>query len=309
MHNIFSRARFSVISGNNVEKDYIEIPSLVFEKICWDPNVMKKLSSHIDNGSKITDALIKKLVKTRNLNIGINYRKNIFFALYDQLVHSSDKFYSLCEKLLISDTDDTGLVDTMVGVYTQSFNKTFSFDDVNKKYTLEIMDRIYPPSFTPTLINGNECMNYNSILSEVYAADIYYEKFFDAPLSKKNATEFMTLMMNPGGGMPGLKQISNYLGRKPNVDNFLKYNNILSDDSERSSMFFKSSEQNEGSRSQTTRKESDSDESTVVENGYNSSDNGFGVIEVDRQTEDAADSYYITENTETLSKYKSIFTK
>lgn len=293
MHNIFGAQPISHFSGVVVEKDYVKIPSLVMEKLCWEPDIMKRLSSHYISGRPIPDTLINKLRQARNIDIGIHYRKNIFFALYDLMVHSSDKFFSLAEKLIMDNTQPDIINDTMYDIYRQSFNKIFKVEGL-EKMDIEMIHNAYPPAFTPVMILGNECFNYNCIWGEICATDIYVERFNPKDLlNKENGQRFIDELFSYGGSRKSMDGIVSYLGRKPTIDNFLSYNDMIEDDE--MSIFFHTD------RTETNLKKIDIDSETIK----NDSDEDNRFTEGARRLSD--ESAYMTENTETLRKYKNIF--
>lgn len=336
MHNIIGSTRISQFSGTNTEKDFVEIPALVLEKLCWEPSIIKRLSSHYINGTQLPNAMINKMIKSRNMNIGINYRRNIFFALYDQMVHSSDKFFGLCEKILMSDESDDNINDAMYNIYRQSFNQVFKLDFVeNGKFNLEMVHDSFPPAFSPSLILGNECHNYNSIWSEICATDIYYDKFKDDPLNPINGKEFVDMIFGKKGGLDNMKNMTDYLHRKPTINNFLLYNDMASDEAEYSIFFHGDTSQSEinktssnhdninknNNKNNNKNDESHSDSTVInVSETRHSANNNIPPIDSESDSDDTNcfteakksvndDSSYMTENTETLKRYKNIFTK
>jgi Zn-dependent oligopeptidase len=335
MHNILGSTRISQFSGTNAERDFVEIPALVLEKLCWEPSIIRRLSSHYVNGTHLPDSIVRKMIKSRNMNIGINYRRNIFFALYDQMVHSSDKFFGLCERILMSDESDDNINDAMYDIYRQSFNQVFKLDFIeNGKYNLEMIHDNFPPAFSPSLILGNECHNYNSIWSEVCATDIYYDKFKSDPLNTANGKEFIDTIFGKKGNVNNMDNIIDYLHRKPTIDNFLLYNDMASDEAEYSIFFngdntqseidkMKTSSNNNSNNPNNNKHEALDSESTLINASqtHQDADKNITVIDSESDSDDDTnrfteakgqfndDASYITENTETLKRYKNIFTK
>jgi Zn-dependent oligopeptidase len=58
--NITRYARFH---GTNVARDFVEAPSQMLENWCWEPEVLKKMSSHYKTKEPLSDDLIKKIIK------------------------------------------------------------------------------------------------------------------------------------------------------------------------------------------------------------------------------------------------------
>ena len=100
VYQILAKSKFCAFSGSNVEFDFVQIPPLILDNMCWDPIILKRLSSHCDTKNELPDNIIEKMIKIRNLNIGIHYKKVILSSIYDQLIHSSTEFITICENFL-----------------------------------------------------------------------------------------------------------------------------------------------------------------------------------------------------------------
>ena len=54
MHNICCGARFSSHSADNVERDFLEIPSQVLEQWLRDGEILRRLSKHVESGEQLS---------------------------------------------------------------------------------------------------------------------------------------------------------------------------------------------------------------------------------------------------------------
>lgn len=61
IHGMLSKCHYRSISGTNVPRDFVELPSQVMENWCREPQVMKEFAHHYQTGEVIPDALIKKI--------------------------------------------------------------------------------------------------------------------------------------------------------------------------------------------------------------------------------------------------------
>lgn len=232
--NIFGYSKFSVFSGVNVESDYVQAPALIVEKLCWEKKIIKKLSQHYKTGKTLPNEIVDKIIKIRNIRIGYFYKQHIILSLYDQLVHSNSKFIELCEESITKSKKYNR--DTMTATYNKLFSKIFMFRNLNNDITTIYLDKnTLDHRIWSNIANNFAAQNYGFLWSDVHATDIYCDKFN----KNGNSIEFRNKMLSHGGSKDAIVQISNYLGRKSNSDNFLKYHSFISNEPEYS-FFFKS---------------------------------------------------------------------
>ena len=70
LHGLLSNVRFPRISGTNVARDFVELPSQIFEHWLEEPAVLEKFAVHVETGEPMPRALLDKLNAARNFNQG-----------------------------------------------------------------------------------------------------------------------------------------------------------------------------------------------------------------------------------------------
>lgn len=195
MHQVLTRARYAMFSGTSVKHDFVETPSQMFENWCWKKEPLKKMSGYYgDRNKPIPDKLIEDLIRTKLVNIGIRYLRQVSFGLIDMTYHTSSK------------VDSTKI-----------------YKDISKKIMMiAIPDNTVPQASFGHLMGGYDAGYYGYLWSEVYAHDLFseFEKYglFNTELGKK----YRTLILERGGEIEPDELIQSFLGRKPNMDAFLK---------------------------------------------------------------------------------------
>jgi peptidyl-dipeptidase Dcp len=70
LHGLLSNVRFPRLSGTNVARDFVELPSQIFEHWLEEPAVLEKFAVHVETGRPMPKALLEKLTAARNFNQG-----------------------------------------------------------------------------------------------------------------------------------------------------------------------------------------------------------------------------------------------
>ena len=88
LHGLLSNVTYERLSGTNVLRDFVELPSQLFEHWLEEPEVLKRHARHVVTGEPIPDALIEKLHAARHFNQGYETVRYTASALVDMAVHS-----------------------------------------------------------------------------------------------------------------------------------------------------------------------------------------------------------------------------
>jgi len=88
LHGLLSNVTYERISGTNVLRDFVELPSQLFEHWLEEPEVLKRHARHHETGAPIPDALIERLHRARHFNQGYETVRYTASALVDMAVHA-----------------------------------------------------------------------------------------------------------------------------------------------------------------------------------------------------------------------------
>ena len=89
LHGLLSDVTYERVSGTSVLRDFVELPSQIFEHWLAEPEVLKRHARHYQTGEPIPDALIAKLHDARFFNQGYETVRYTASALVDMAVHAS----------------------------------------------------------------------------------------------------------------------------------------------------------------------------------------------------------------------------
>ncbi|KAI3618069.1 metallopeptidase [Moniliophthora roreri] len=194
-HGLLSRTEFSRFHGTSVARDFVEAPSQMLENWCWEPRVLEKMSSHYETKRPLSAELIDKLIKSRYVNVGLFYLRQIFFAKFDIKVHTDQE-----------PTDYTNLWTSM-----------------RESISLVKSGKPCPGQGTFGHITGGyDAGYYGYTYSLVFAADMYATVFKADPLDPARGQRYREKILRPGGSREELDSLKDFLGREPDSDAFIK---------------------------------------------------------------------------------------
>jgi len=88
LHGMLSNCTYQRLSGTNVLRDFVELPSQLFEHWISEPTVLAKHARHYQTGEPIPEELLKRLMAARSFNQGFNTVEYTSSALVDTALHS-----------------------------------------------------------------------------------------------------------------------------------------------------------------------------------------------------------------------------
>jgi len=194
-HELLSRTQYSRFHGTTIALDFAEAPSQMLENWCWEPKVLKKMSSHYKTQEPLPDDLIAKIVKSCYVNSGLFYLRQLVFSTFDLVVHDNS---------LDPNTD-----------YTKLWNEL-------REQIAYLRGGDQPGQGAFGHIAGDYDVGYYGYAySLVFAADMYSTVFKKAPLDPKLGKLYRDKILLPGGSRDAMDLLKDFLGREPNPKAFV----------------------------------------------------------------------------------------
>jgi peptidyl-dipeptidase Dcp len=88
LHGLLSNVTYERLSGTQVLRDFVELPSQIFEHWAVEPEVLRRHARHWKTNEPIPDELIARLHRARLFNQGYETVRYAASALVDMAVHS-----------------------------------------------------------------------------------------------------------------------------------------------------------------------------------------------------------------------------
>lgn len=198
LHTLLSDVHYPMISGTSVARDFVELPSQLYEHWLSVPEVLEKHARHAETGEPIPQKLVEKVLAAENVDQGRETVTYVASALVDIDLHSGD---APADPMAAQDAtlERIGMPEPLALRHAaQHFQHVFSGDGYSSGY-------------------------YSYMWSEVMDADAF-EAFTEAgdafdPETAKRLEEFI---YSAGGSRDPAELYMAYRGAMPSVDALLK---------------------------------------------------------------------------------------
>ncbi len=87
LHGMLSDVTYPIISGTNVARDFVELPSQLYEHWLEQPEMLRMFARHYSTGEPMPEALLQKLISARQFNQGFATVEYAASALVDLGLH------------------------------------------------------------------------------------------------------------------------------------------------------------------------------------------------------------------------------
>ncbi len=87
LHQMLSDVVYPSISGTSVARDFVELPSQLFEHWLERPEVLERFATHAETGAPLPAPLMRRLLAARNYDTGFQTAEFIASALVDLAFH------------------------------------------------------------------------------------------------------------------------------------------------------------------------------------------------------------------------------
>ena len=94
MHSMLSDCRYWSLSGTNVYRDFVELPSQIMENWAEEKEWLEEVALHHETGEKMPEALIHKIIQSRNFHNGYAFVRQLSFGFNDMSWHSLTQPYT-----------------------------------------------------------------------------------------------------------------------------------------------------------------------------------------------------------------------
>jgi len=90
LHGMLSNVTYPSVSGTGVSRDFVELPSQLYEHWLTVPEILKQYAVHFETGKPMPQDLLDKVLAARSFNAGFNTVEFTSSALVDMAFHTRD---------------------------------------------------------------------------------------------------------------------------------------------------------------------------------------------------------------------------
>jgi peptidyl-dipeptidase Dcp len=88
LHGMLSDCTYESLSGTNVKRDFVELPSQIMENWAWEKEWLDTWAAHYETGEKIPDEILARLRESVTYNEGYACMRQLSFGLLDMAWHT-----------------------------------------------------------------------------------------------------------------------------------------------------------------------------------------------------------------------------
>jgi len=200
LHGLLSDVTYPMISGTGVARDFVELPSQLYEHWLSQPDVLSKFAVHYKTGEPMPADLLEKLLAAANFNQGFATVEYTASALIDLELH------------LLEDPGDLDVAD----FEKRELGKIGMPDAITMRHRIPHFQHVFSG-------DGYSAGYYSYMWSEVMDADAFgaFEEkgdIFDPETSEK----LLTFIYSAGGRQDPEEAYVAFRGRAPKIDALLE---------------------------------------------------------------------------------------
>ncbi|RZI75092.1 MAG: M3 family peptidase [Variovorax sp.] len=207
LHHMLTRINERDVSGiSGVEWDAVELPSQFMENFCWEWDVLKHMTSHVDTGEPLPRALFDKMTAAKNFQSGLQTLRQIEFSLFDMLLHTR------YDASTATPGDVMGLLGEVRAEVAVMPSPEFSRT---------------PNTFSHIFSGGYAAGYYSYKWAEVLSADAYaaFEETAgsNGEPSVETGRRYREAILEAGGSRSAMESFKAFRGREPQLDALLRH--------------------------------------------------------------------------------------
>lgn len=88
LHGVFAEGRYGSLTGTNVPRDFVELPSQIMENWAYEPEFLNSFAKHYQTGEVIPAALIDKIVAAKNYLAAYGQVRQLHYGIIDMAWHT-----------------------------------------------------------------------------------------------------------------------------------------------------------------------------------------------------------------------------
>ena len=198
LHGMLAEGRYKSLTGTNVVRDFVELPSQLMENWAYEPDWLQTFARHWETGAMIPQEYIDRIVAARNFLAGYAQVRQLQFGITDMAWHT------------LTTAPEGDIV-------------TFEQEVLQPGAVLpQIPGIAFSPSFNHIFSGGYAAGYYAYKWAEVLEADAFAWFQEKGIFSREAAGRFRDTILSRGGSVDADVLYRDFRGRNPEPEALLK---------------------------------------------------------------------------------------
>ena len=197
LHGLLTKCNYKGISGTNVVRDFVELPSQINEHWATEPEVLKMYAKHYQTGETIPDSLIEKILNQKTIKQGFMTTELLAAAILDMNLHN------------LTDTKNLDVL----AYEKEAMNQLNLIPEIAPRYRTTYFNHI---------IGGYAAGYYSYLWANVLDNDAFEAFKEHGIFDKKTADLFRYNVLEKGNSEDPMTLYKNFRGAEPQLEPMLK---------------------------------------------------------------------------------------
>ena len=197
LHGLLTKCNYKGISGTNVVRDFVELPSQINEHWATEPEVLNMYAKHYQTGETIPDSLIEKILNQKTFNQGFMTTELLAAAILDMNLHN------------LTDTKNLDVL----AYEKEAMNQLNLIPEIAPRYRTTYFNHI---------IGGYAAGYYSYLWANVLDNDAFEAFKEHGIFDKKTADLFRYNVLEKGNSEDPMTLYKNFRGAEPQLEPMLK---------------------------------------------------------------------------------------
>jgi peptidyl-dipeptidase Dcp len=198
LHGMLANTVYPSLSGTNVYRDFVELPSQIMENWATEIDWLKTFAFHFETGQPMPENLVQKLIDSRNFQSGYQSERQLAFGLTDMAWHSLKQPF-------------------------KSDIVTFERNAVSETQLFPFVEgSLISTSFSHIFAGGYASGYYGYKWAEVLDADAFSVFRKTGIFDRETATKFRENILEKGGTAHPMELYIQFRGKEPTIEALLK---------------------------------------------------------------------------------------
>lgn len=202
LHSLLSECKYASLSGTNVDRDFVELPSQFNENFAYQREFLDSFAMHYKTHERIPQALIDKIIKSSQFGAAYGCMRQLGFGFIDLAWHTITK----------------PVAGDPIAFEHKAIKPVEVFAPVEQC--------AISPQFGHIFSGGYAAGYYGYKWAEILDADVFSKFKADGLFDKRTSTDFKEKVLSRGGTRQPMLLFEDFMHRKPSIDALLKRDGI-----------------------------------------------------------------------------------